>query len=142
MDTPPKINFTIRKIQTEQFAILENNFFHDAKVHFFFSFDFQIVNSQGVIVISLRFHFAQNDNPFLVGKVVSHFSVKNEEWLMFCNENQVIIPRLFMVHLAMITVGTARGILHAKTENTIFNRFSFPLINVLDTIKEDIYFNL
>lgn len=142
MNTPPNINFTIRKIQTEQFAILENNFFHDAKVHFFFSFDFQIINSQRTILVATKFQFAQTNTPFLVGKVVNYFSVKNEEWLKFVHENQVIIPRMFMVHLAMITIGNARGILHSKTENTTFNQFIFPLINVFENIKEDIYFNL
>ena len=42
----------------------------------------------------------------------------------------------------MITVGTLRGVLHAKTENTEFNEFFLPTINVTDLIKEDIRFNL
>ena len=38
----------------------------------------------------------------------------------------------------MIAVGTARGILHAKTEATKFNQFLIPPINVVELIKDDI----
>jgi hypothetical protein len=42
--------------------------------------------------------------------------------------------------MGMITVGTCRGILHAKTENTKFNQFLIPTINVAELIKEDSVF--
>jgi len=38
----------------------------------------------------------------------------------------------------MLSVGTARGILHAKTENTPYNEFIIPLINVTEAVKADI----
>jgi hypothetical protein len=52
------------------------------------------------------------------------------------------IPKGFLAHLAMISVGTARGILHCKTENTIFNNFVLPLVNVASMIPEDEQFEL
>ena len=47
-----------------------------------------------------------------------------------------------MKHLSVITVGTARGVLHAKTENTPFNKFVLPTINVTELVKEDVSFDL
>jgi hypothetical protein len=41
----------------------------------------------------------------------------------------------------MLTVGTARGVLHAKTENTKYNRYVLPTINVASMIKNDAVFN-
>jgi len=38
----------------------------------------------------------------------------------------------------VVTVGTARGVLHNKTENTVFNRFIIPLLDATALIKEDV----
>ena len=35
-----------------------------------------------------------------------------------------------------MTIGTTRGILHAKTEGTCFNKYVLPTINVTEIIKE------
>jgi hypothetical protein len=42
----------------------------------------------------------------------------------------------------MLTCGTARGILFAKTENTIFANIILPLINLENLIKEDVLIDL
>lgn len=43
-----------------------------------------------------------------------------------------------MAHLTTIMVGTARGILHAKTENTLFNQFLLPTIDVTELVTDDV----
>ena len=35
-------------------------------------------------------------------------------------------------------MGTLRGVLHAKVENTPYNMFILPTINVTELVKEDI----
>ena len=50
------------------------------------------------------------------------------------------LPSGFVCHLAMLAIGTARGVLHAKTENTLFNKYLIPTINVAELIKDDIIF--
>lgn len=52
------------------------------------------------------------------------------------------VPKGFLCHLAMLTVGTSRGILHAKTEGTCFNKYVLPVINVTEIIKGDASFSL
>jgi len=42
----------------------------------------------------------------------------------------------------MHTVGTARGVLHSKTESTPFNGLIIPPINVEQIIQEDIVVNV
>ncbi|MPN63841.1 hypothetical protein SDC9_211608 [bioreactor metagenome] len=56
------------------------------------------------------------------------------------SNNVLLVPKNFMQHLAVITIGTARGILHAKTENTPFNQYVLPTINVSEMIKDDVTF--
>ena len=54
--------------------------------------------------------------------------------------NVVKVSKGFMQHIAMLTVGTTRGILHAKTEGTCFNKYVLPAINVAELIKDDVEF--
>ena len=62
---------------------------------------------------------------------------------MFNDEaNSLTIPKGFLNHMAMLTIGTTRGILHAKTENTSFNTFVVPPINLSDLIHEDAVISL
>jgi len=42
----------------------------------------------------------------------------------------------------MITTGTARGVLFAKTEATQFSKFFVPTLNVAKMITEDAIFDL
>ena len=67
-----------------------------------------------------------------------NFIVENNSWeKLKTEENKIKLPKGFLSHLATISMGTTRGILHTKTENTIFNHFTLPLINVKEMIQED-----
>jgi len=74
---------------------------------------------------------------FLIIEVSCEFDISSEFWKEFDNKDKVRIPKGFMAHLAMITVGTTRGILHSKTENTKFNEFILPTLNITEMITED-----
>ena len=60
---------------------------------------------------------------------------------MLDSEHQKLtVQKGFLQHMAVLTVGTTRGILHAKTENTPFNRYHLPTINLKDMINQDSVF--
>ena len=42
----------------------------------------------------------------------------------------------------MLTIGTTRGVLHSKTENTPFNSFLLPTLNVNELVKKDVVFKV
>jgi hypothetical protein len=42
----------------------------------------------------------------------------------------------------MLTTGTSRGVLFAKTEATQFSKFIVPTLNVTEMIKEDASFDI
>jgi hypothetical protein len=48
------------------------------------------------------------------------------------------VPKDFIRQLLVIAIGTARGVLHTKTENTPFNRFILPVLDATNLIKEDV----
>lgn len=78
---------------------------------------------------------------FIKIQVSCHFKIEENDWNSFATENKLVVPKGFLAHLAMITTGTTRGVLFAKTEGTQFSKYIIPTINVEEMIKNDAVFN-
>lgn len=139
-----KVGFGLLKIVTEQFAIIESAYTESETIQMGIGIDYGIDVEHKVVACSLRFELMIKNAPFLLIHVRCDFRVDNEAWADFsCEEKKSIcLPKGFASHLAVLTVGTARGVLHAKTENTRFNDFSLPTININDFVKEDVNLRL
>lgn len=139
-----KIAFALAKVTTEQFAVIENRFAEDGEfrlnVHFRFAADHQ----SKMIGVFANFTFECNSNPFIIVESGCHFNIKPDSWSELINteKNELTVPKGMMQHLGVITVGTARGILHAKTEGTPFNQYLLPTVNVAEIITQDQVFQL
>lgn len=134
-----KIGFALARITTEQFAIIENNFDDKAEIKILIKFRFAADSEKKLVGVFTSFVFETNQRQFLIIEGGCHFSIEPGSWdeMLNTQENRLVIPKGFLQHMAMLTVGTTRGILHAKTENTLFNKFHLPTINVANMIKED-----
>ncbi len=134
-----KIGFTLFRITSEQFAILEENFSEKGKISIQTSLRFGAEETQKLIGVYASFTFMSQQKPFIVIEAACHFMIHPDAWMVMCpiENNYLTVPRGFLSHLAMLTIGTTRGILHAKLEGTRFNQFLIPTINVLEIIKED-----
>jgi hypothetical protein len=132
------IGFKINKINTQQFAIIEDSYDSDNEE---FSIETNLgfgIDSENTAIISLvKIQFEQKNIPFLIIEVSCEFDIDPSFWNKFENEESITMPKGFMAHLAMITVGTTRGVLHSKTENTKFNEFVLPTLNVTEMINKD-----
>ncbi|MDW8296287.1 MAG: hypothetical protein RMJ97_05310 [Raineya sp.] len=127
--------FKLVKIKTEQFAIIESVFDESKEeIKFGFDFKFGLSSNKEIIIVSFKPAFIQ-DAPFLILEVSCFFEMKNPML-----KEELIIDQDTARHLLMLTIGTARGVLHAKTENTPFNKFIIPTINLYKAIEEDIKF--
>jgi len=139
-----KIGFALISIKTEQFASIEENFVEGGNINLGSGLSFGFEKEQHAIAIFPKFTFECNGKLFLTIETSSHFSISPEDWESFFNNDTglITVPKNFMQHLCVISIGTARGVLHAKTENTLFNRFLLPTINVTEMITDDIIENL
>lgn len=137
------IGFSLKKISTEQFAIIEEGFNEKGKIGLKTSFRYAADDIQKYIAVFTSFIFTANSNPFLIVEASCHFSIKETAWveMLKTDINTLIVPKGFLCHLAMLTIGTSRGILHAKTEGTCYNKYVIPAINVTDIIKADASFS-
>ena len=95
---------------------------------------------RNTVACTVDLSLSQNDMPFLKIKLVCFFDIKEEEWEALLSEDKkkVKIPKEIADHFATVTIGAARGVMHAKTENTPFNAFLIPLLDISQTVKEDI----
>lgn len=133
-----KIGFKLERIKTEQFAIIEDLYDDcNEEIDLETSVNFGTSLDNPAIITIIKLQFKQNKNPFLIIEVSCEFSVKKDKWIEFSKGKVILIPKGFLAHLAMITIGTTRGILHSKTDNTKFNEFILPAINVSEMIIED-----
>lgn len=140
------IPFALKGIRTLEFAMIKE-FYSENKsnIEFGINAEFGIKSLEDYeIMCAPEVAFLQEGKPFIKIKSACYFSVKPEVWNEFINnENQsIIFPKGFTDHLLMLSVGTLRGILHAKTEGTIFNNFILPTINVTTLSEGDIELKL
>lgn len=140
MKKKKSIGFSLRKITTEQFAVIEDVLTEDKNFGLEAKLNYKVNKENKIIAVITTFRFINNDKPFIIIEIGCHFKIEEEAWESFKKEDKIKILKDFMSHLAMITVGTARGALHAKTEGTPFNKYIIPTINVADLIKEDVEF--
>ena len=143
MDSNAKIGFALVKVITEQFAIIENNFQRDTEIQLHTSFRFAAGEDQKVVAVFNSFVFETNEKQFMIIEAGCHFAIDPNSWKeMYDSESRKLtVSKEFLQHMGMLTVGTCRGILHSKTENTDFNKFYIPTINVTELIKHDSLFD-
>jgi hypothetical protein len=134
------VRFNLIKISTEQFAIAGDIPPENAKIAFTTNLQFKSSSENRIVVAFTKFNFEYEGKPFLIVEGSCQFNIHPEDWQSFENKENdtIVIPKALLTHLAMLTVGTTRGILHAKTENTPHNRFFIPPVNLNIIIKEDL----
>lgn len=93
-----------------------------------------------IITVQIKFTYIFNNYPFVILNCQCSFMFDDINLKSFANEDgcTYTFPRDLVTHLAVLTVGTARGILHCKTENTNYNKFILPPIDLTKIIKEDL----
>ncbi len=138
------IQFGLRKIATLQFATFDTTEIVDNAINLNFAFGFGISAVNRLLAVSGKFEFLSNEKPFIGLDVSCEFEIEANTWNSFIDHenNTIVFPLAFVTQLATLTVGTARGVLHAKTENTKYNNYFLPTLNITESIKTDISIGL
>lgn len=136
-----EIGFALTSIKTEQFAIFEDQFSLKKGVELSTNFNFKLNDDEKRIGVYATFQFEQGKKAFIKLMISCHFDIREDNLEEFMKDDQISVPLGFMRHLCVITIGTARGVLHSKTEGTVFNSFLLPTIDVTQILKEDVVFD-
>jgi len=139
-----QVGFILQGIKTEQFAIFEENFVPKKETGLGTELQFKLDEKGKQIGVFLDFEFLQGKKVFLKIQVSCHFKIEESSWNNFIKkkESKLVVPKGFLAHLAMISTGTTRGVLFAKTEATSFSKFIVPTLNVAEMISEDASFEM
>ena len=136
------INFSLLKIKTDQFALFEENYRANETVNLNTNLTFGLNSEDKVFLVTPKYTFESNKKPFITIQTSCFFKIEDVAWNGFILNGKITFLKNFVAHMAMIAVGTSRGVLHSKTENTIFNNYILPTINVSKMIPEDVVFDI
>ena len=134
------IKFVIHKIETKQFAIVTEEI-DESELSISSGIGFGIDDENRLVRAMFKYEFNSKETVALILEVYVDFQIVEK-----CFQDKIRfhgalkIPKDFATHLAMIAVGTARGILHEKTNGTKLNEFPMPPIDLTESIAEDITF--
>ena len=132
-------SFALNEIVTKQFAIIKDAYKKgeastDLAANLLFGCDPETRR----VAVDFTFRFEQQGKQFLVIEVSTAYLIAPESWERMLDDDKVTIPRGLATHLAILSIGNVRGVLHAKTENTEFNWLMIPLYYVADDVKFDL----
>ena len=133
------VKFRLLKIKTIQFATFDQPRDNKEK-NISAQLAFNVNPEEKSILVYFDFEMKIKDKPFILLKTGCEFVI--ESWDDLIKDTKLAVPAGFARHLGIHVIGTARGILHAKTESTEFNHFPIPLINLQTVVPEGFAFDL
>jgi hypothetical protein len=137
------VPFTLKGIKTIEFATLADSYKEGETVNIDNSIDFGIHQQEHSLLVQYGVTLKSAETPFAILKIACYFEVDPQAFEKFRNEEQskVIVPKDLFTHMFVLTVGTARGVLHAKLEGTRFSQFILPTLDTSQIIQEDVVFD-
>lgn len=142
MEAKKNISFRLLNIVTEQFATFELENIPDTN-ELNSELQFSINPENRIVACKMKFQFLHENQTIVVLTVVCNFDIEVNSWNNnIVSNKKITLPKHLLEHLCVITVGTARGILHSKTENTFFNKFMIPTLDVSNLVEKDVVFKI
>ncbi|OYU79736.1 MAG: hypothetical protein CFE23_12590 [Flavobacterium sp. BFFFF1] len=135
------------KVTTDRFAIFDDNCplnigkgDDDSEIYTNIGVKFGVDANKQAIAVVFSFELSCNEKTMLIVEPALHFGVEEESWKSIFNPktNLIKLDHGTAAHLLGICIGTARGILHTKTEGTRLNGYFVPLMHPTEIITEDI----
>jgi hypothetical protein len=137
------IQFTLVHIEDNQFSTFDEMLNVDMPIEQQVGFGFGVDIEKKIIAVSVEFIFQKEEKPLLKQNITCYFEISSEDFdNQLRKEKDVVLPCGFGKHLAMLTTGTARGVLFSNTKNTAFNKYLIGLINVDQMFNEDIHIEI
>ena len=134
-----KIPYRIVKIENNQFALFPEKYINGQEVKINISFNFAYSSDLKMIRCISKIDYLQSESVLLILENTTFFSIAPEGTASIQKDGKV--PVDFLRYMATIAVGTARGIIHAKTEGSVLNSVVLPPINLEEIIKDDMVIN-
>ena len=131
------VKFRMTGVIIDQFAILADEYekVREWQVDVDLTTSFSLDPLEAAI--KMKFLFRHQESKMLVLELTCRFKIDGAEEFEV-KDGKMVVPSGFVAHLAMHTVGTARGVLVCKTEGTPYSQYILPPVNVAEMITKDI----
>lgn len=138
----PNIPFRIIGIETSQFAVDPSVYKEDCDIALSVAVPISASDDDHSIEVVLNVQFNCESASFITLEVKVKFDIEPEAFLRLLvtkkKKTSVVIPVALSRHLATLTVGTARGVLHERLSKTKLNGFILSTIDLTKILNEDI----
>ena len=134
------IHFALAKIATKQYASIPEAYKPKSPIKLNLGLSYNFEKDKRLVGCTFKVNFTQKEATFLILEVAAIFQIEENSWNKLLKEDggKIILPKPFVEHLAVLVVGTSRGILHCKTEDGEFNHLVLPMIDVRKLIEKDV----
>lgn len=126
-----KIPFRIFKIENDPIELHADMVEKITDMEFGFQVSFNGNLKDRVVGCKTDYIFKQKDTLISSLTVYCYFMIDDEYVKSNTRDGKMVVDKDFLCYLATISVGTARGIQHAKTQGTILNSLVIPPINLM-----------
>ncbi|TXD83202.1 hypothetical protein ESY86_13505 [Subsaximicrobium wynnwilliamsii] len=94
------------------------------------------------IFVLMCIHKLKVNQPFLILEVQALFEIKKNDFedKVKQDDGSYLVAKGPAFHFALLAVGSARGILHTKTEGTAYSGYLLPTIDVKQLVEQDVVF--
>lgn len=133
------IPYRISGIKTTQFALFPEKFINGKEITIQTSFSFGYNERLDSIRCISNFEYLQDEIILMISEIQCTFDISPEGTSKLKQLKKV--PVDFLRYMATIVTGTARGIIHAKSEGTLLAGIILPPINLMEVIKNDLPIN-
>lgn len=140
-----QLGFALTGLRTISFATIDAAHKKSGEANLLTSIGFGLDIDDNIVTCKAKFSFEKKkDQPFLILEVQTIFKIEKNDFekKVKQEDHSYLVSSGLAIHFAVLTVGSARGVLHAKTEGTIFNEYLLPTIDVKKMIPEDVIFKL
>ncbi len=137
---PRAIEFRLAQIKTEQFAVIDGVYTQGKESLIDTQLSFGFTPEARTIQVNGRFTFRQDTAAYLVMENVIWFQIiKEEDWTSLFDETtrRITLTKDLVLVFSNFVIGTARGIVHARSEGTSFHAVILPPINVVAMLESD-----
>lgn len=135
-----KVEFRLAQIKTEEFAVIDGVYQPGKETFVGSQLNYGFIIQSLVIIVNGKFSFSQDENPYLLLGLTCWYQMSPKDWDIFFEKEtgRLTLPMQVAQIFANLLVGTARGVVHTKTEGQPFHTVVLPPINLNELIKTDI----
>ncbi|MCD8386120.1 MAG: hypothetical protein LUD17_04420 [Bacteroidales bacterium] len=136
------LNYKLLKISLKEFAIIDapSIISEGAEISINVGCKFALDKTQHNVLCTLNVEYRLLQMPLLKALIEVVFNLTSCSYDKLKEGDKIVMPQPLLLSFASTSYSTLRGILFAKTEDTIFNTLYLPLIDMSNIVKSDLSF--